>query len=251
MTGFLNSAAAAAREAWSALTLHGRELAERAADRLRPEHDFYRPHLTRRRRPFARKCADRWRRVLACRGGDRRRSVVAAFVWSDRDRFRHALAQIRHRGAARRQSPGRGRRNGAGVRRGRPFCAAIARHRGARRSGNGDRQCAKGRGRDFFARPADRQCADRAVEPDRRRDGVAHRTERAGQYPGGRRQARARRQSGRHELHRNRVRRRPFRERRKPSAGRGRRRSDRRRSSPGSTSSTLSGSMAARSPRSG
>ncbi len=56
MTGFLNSAAAAAREAWSALTLHGRELAERAADRLRPEHDFYRPHLTRRRRPFARKC---------------------------------------------------------------------------------------------------------------------------------------------------------------------------------------------------
>src|SRR4029077_5901129 len=55
MTGSFNSAAAALREVWSALALHGRELAERAADRLRPEHDFYRPHVATHRSPLARK----------------------------------------------------------------------------------------------------------------------------------------------------------------------------------------------------
>src|SRR6476469_2684724 len=45
MTG-INTAAAALREVWSTLALHGRELAERAADRLRVEQDHHdRPHL--------------------------------------------------------------------------------------------------------------------------------------------------------------------------------------------------------------
>src|SRR5438477_3923069 len=55
MTG-INSAAAALREVWSTLHLHGRELAERAADRLRPEHHYYRPHLAAPRSPIARRC---------------------------------------------------------------------------------------------------------------------------------------------------------------------------------------------------
>jgi hypothetical protein len=55
MTGTFHSAAAAVREVWSALTLQGRELAERAADRLRPEHDFYRPRVAAHRSPLARK----------------------------------------------------------------------------------------------------------------------------------------------------------------------------------------------------
>ena len=54
MTG-INSAAAALREVWSTLQLQGRELAERAADRLRPEHDFYRPQIATQRSPLARK----------------------------------------------------------------------------------------------------------------------------------------------------------------------------------------------------
>ena len=55
MTGTFHSAAAAVREAWSALTLQGRELAERAADRLRPEHDYYRPRVAAHRSPLARR----------------------------------------------------------------------------------------------------------------------------------------------------------------------------------------------------
>jgi len=55
MTGAFDSAAAALREVWSALALHGRELAERAADRLRPEHDFYRPHVASHRSPLVRR----------------------------------------------------------------------------------------------------------------------------------------------------------------------------------------------------
>src|SRR3954451_20963683 len=54
MTGTFHSAAAAVREAWSALPLQGRELAERAADRLRPEHHFYRPRVAMPRSPLAR-----------------------------------------------------------------------------------------------------------------------------------------------------------------------------------------------------
>ena len=55
MTGFFNSAVAALREVWSALQLSGRELAERAADRLRPEHHFYRPQFATHRSSIARK----------------------------------------------------------------------------------------------------------------------------------------------------------------------------------------------------
>ena len=55
MTGTFHSAAAAVREAWSALALQGRELAERATDRLRPEHDYYRSRVAARRSPLARK----------------------------------------------------------------------------------------------------------------------------------------------------------------------------------------------------
>ena len=55
MTGTFHSSAAAVREAWSALALQGRELAERAADRLRPEHDFYRPRVAAHRSPVPRK----------------------------------------------------------------------------------------------------------------------------------------------------------------------------------------------------
>src|SRR3954452_296573 len=55
MTGMFHSAAAAVREAWAAFALQGRELAERAADRLRPEHDFYRPRVAAHRSPLARK----------------------------------------------------------------------------------------------------------------------------------------------------------------------------------------------------
>ena len=55
MRGTFHSAAAAVREAWSALALQGRELAERAADRLRPENDYYRPRVARQRSPVARR----------------------------------------------------------------------------------------------------------------------------------------------------------------------------------------------------
>src|SRR4051812_36458782 len=55
MTGMFHSAAAAVREAWAAFALQGRELAERAADRLRPEHDFYRPRVAAHGSPVARK----------------------------------------------------------------------------------------------------------------------------------------------------------------------------------------------------
>src|SRR5947209_2633256 len=55
MTGMFHSAAAAVREVWSALALQGRELAERAADRLRPEHNFYRPRVATHRSPLGRK----------------------------------------------------------------------------------------------------------------------------------------------------------------------------------------------------
>src|SRR5256885_6742402 len=54
MTG-INSAAATLREVWSTLQLRVRELAERAADRLRPEHRYYRPHLAAPRSPIARR----------------------------------------------------------------------------------------------------------------------------------------------------------------------------------------------------
>src|SRR4051812_27191358 len=54
MTG-INTAAAALREVWSTLALHGRELAERAADRLRSEHDHYPPHRAVPRSPIARR----------------------------------------------------------------------------------------------------------------------------------------------------------------------------------------------------
>src|SRR5437660_10182922 len=55
MRGF-NSTAAALREWWLTLALPGRELGERAADRLRPEHHYYRPHLAAPRSPIARRC---------------------------------------------------------------------------------------------------------------------------------------------------------------------------------------------------
>src|SRR4051812_30693762 len=54
MTG-INTAAAALREVWSTLALHGRELAERAADRLRSDHGHHRPHLAVPRSPIARR----------------------------------------------------------------------------------------------------------------------------------------------------------------------------------------------------
>src|SRR5256885_16205940 len=54
MTG-INSAAATLREVWSTLQLRVRELAERAADRLRPEHRYYRPHLAAPRSPITRR----------------------------------------------------------------------------------------------------------------------------------------------------------------------------------------------------
>ncbi len=54
MTG-INSAAAALREVWSALALHGRELAERAADRLRSERDHRHFHLAAPRSPLIRR----------------------------------------------------------------------------------------------------------------------------------------------------------------------------------------------------
>src|ERR1041384_5191411 len=55
MTGTFHSAAAALREAWSALALQGRELAERAADRLRPDRRDYRPRAAANRSPLARR----------------------------------------------------------------------------------------------------------------------------------------------------------------------------------------------------
>ena len=74
MTG-INSAGAALREVWSALQLHGRELAERAADRLRPEHDFYHPHVAVQRSPIA-------RRVLIGTGAVALAAVVSCgVVW--------------------------------------------------------------------------------------------------------------------------------------------------------------------------
>src|ERR1044072_4599499 len=46
MTGTrINSVAAALREVFSPLHLHGRALAERAAGNLRPEHQYERPYL--------------------------------------------------------------------------------------------------------------------------------------------------------------------------------------------------------------
>jgi hypothetical protein len=55
MTGTFHSVAAAVREVWSALALQGRELAERAADRLRSEPDYYRPRVAAYRSPLVRK----------------------------------------------------------------------------------------------------------------------------------------------------------------------------------------------------
>ena len=55
MTG-INSAVAALREVWSTLHLHGRELAERAADRVRPDTEYYRPHFAAHRSPWPRRC---------------------------------------------------------------------------------------------------------------------------------------------------------------------------------------------------
>src|ERR1043165_6332648 len=54
MTGSINSAAEVLREVWSTLQLHGRELAERAADRLRPD-DHNRLHLAAPRSPILRR----------------------------------------------------------------------------------------------------------------------------------------------------------------------------------------------------
>jgi hypothetical protein len=54
MTGSINSAAEALREVWSTLHMQGRALAERAADRLRPEHHHHRSHLIVPRSPVAR-----------------------------------------------------------------------------------------------------------------------------------------------------------------------------------------------------
>src|SRR4051794_18730282 len=59
MTGFLNSAAAAAaalREVWSTLQLQARELAERAADRFRPGHEFHHRQFATQRSPWRRRC---------------------------------------------------------------------------------------------------------------------------------------------------------------------------------------------------
>ena len=64
MTGTFHSAVAAVREVWSALALQGRELAERAADRLRPEHNFYRPRVAAHRSPLARKLLITWWTML-------------------------------------------------------------------------------------------------------------------------------------------------------------------------------------------
>lgn len=56
MTGSgIKAATAALREVWSTFHLHSRALAERAADRLRPEHNYYRPHLVTHRSPLARR----------------------------------------------------------------------------------------------------------------------------------------------------------------------------------------------------
>lgn len=58
MTGNgINSAAAALREVFATVQLHGRALAERASDRLRPDHDHHRPlrHLAMQRSPWARR----------------------------------------------------------------------------------------------------------------------------------------------------------------------------------------------------
>src|SRR5215210_7198578 len=55
MTG-ISSAAAALREVWSTLALHGRELAERAADRVRPHNDHYRSQFPAQRSPWPRRC---------------------------------------------------------------------------------------------------------------------------------------------------------------------------------------------------
>jgi len=55
MRGTFHSAAAAVREVWSAFALQGRELAERAADRFRPESNFYRPHVPAHRSAFTRR----------------------------------------------------------------------------------------------------------------------------------------------------------------------------------------------------
>ena len=56
MTGSLNSAAAALREVWSTLQLQSRELAERAADRFRADHDYHRPQFAPQRSPWRRRC---------------------------------------------------------------------------------------------------------------------------------------------------------------------------------------------------
>ena len=55
MRGTFHSAAAAVREVWSAFALQGRELAERAADRFRPEPNLYRSHLVAHRSALMRK----------------------------------------------------------------------------------------------------------------------------------------------------------------------------------------------------
>ena len=56
MTGSrINSAAAALREVFSTLHLHGRALAERAAGNLRPEHQYERPYLLTARSPWPRR----------------------------------------------------------------------------------------------------------------------------------------------------------------------------------------------------
>ena len=56
MTGTrINSAAAALREVFSTLHLHGRALAERAAGNLRPEHQYDRPYLLTARSQWPRR----------------------------------------------------------------------------------------------------------------------------------------------------------------------------------------------------
>ncbi len=70
MTGSINSAAEALREVWSTLQLHGRELAERAADRLRPDHQ-HRSHLMAQRSPLVRRvlvgfCAVAFAALVSC-----------------------------------------------------------------------------------------------------------------------------------------------------------------------------------------
>ena len=180
--------------------LHGRALAERAAgsrpSRL-PALPAAHPDAAH---ALGAPAADRHRRRGVRGGRQLRHRLDATRLRPGRDRCRDPVAHLGDRGAARRPSSRRGRRHGAGARRGRPFGAAPARHRGARRARHGHRQRAEGRGRRERRQPADRPRAGRPAEPDRRRDGAAHRCRRADQPLHRRQRDRLGGRADRHEL---------------------------------------------------